>query len=301
MIERWFPVVPARRLAALRILVGGFAIIYLCTQLPFWIGYARFDPRDFKPLGVVKLLSTPLPDAAHYATIVAAIGLAFAFTAGVRYRVVAPLFALALLWLLTYRNSWGTPFHTENLLVLHAIVLAIVPAADAWSWDARRGPPRPDSERYGWPLRLCAAITALTYVIAGIAKLRLGGWAWTSGEALRDQVAIDNLRKHLMGSAMSPIAAPLLPHAWLFGGLALVSLAVELGAPLALLHRRIAAVWSVAAWGFHVGVLALMAIVFPYPIAVVAYAPLFRCERPIEWLIRTYRALRTDAPGTSTE
>ena len=50
----------------------------------------------------------------------------------------------------------------------------------------------------------------------GIAKLRLGGWAWTSGEALRDQVAVDNLRKHLMGSPMSPIAAPLLPHAWLF-------------------------------------------------------------------------------------
>ena len=39
-----------------------------------------------------------------------------------------------------------------------------------------------------------------------------------------------------------------------------------------------------------------MAIVFPYPIAVVAYAPLFRCERPIDWLIARVRVIRR-TPG----
>jgi len=293
MMARWFPVVPARRLAALRLYVGTFAVVYLLGQFPFWVSFAHFHRKDFRPYGLVKLLrDTPLPDAVQAAILVATIGLALGFLVGACYRVVAPLFAVALLWTITYRNSWGMLFHTENLLVLHVLVLSIVPAAEAWSWDARRGRPAPDSERYGWPLRLCAAITVLTYLVAGVAKLRLGGLDWTSGEALRDQVAIDNLRKHLMGSPMSPIATPLLSHAGIFEGLALMSLAVELGAPLALLHRRIALVWSVAAWGFHVGVVALMAIVFPYPLVFVAYAPLYRCERPIDWLLARWRRRR---------
>ena len=47
-----------------------------------------------------------------------------------------------------------------------------------------------------------------------------------------------------------------------------------------------------AAWGFHVGVLALMAIVFPYQLIGLAYAPLVRCERPIAWLIARGRRAR---------
>lgn len=295
----WFPSVPARRLAAFRIYVGGFALVYLVAQLPFWLHYGRFHKADWKPVGVLKLpivkhlVALPLDPGAYNVLLFATIALAVAFTIGFLYRYLAPLFALALLLLLSYRNSWGMVFHTENLLVVHALVLAIVPAADAWSVDARRrASPAPDHERYGWPLRLCAAVTVLTYLIAGLAKLRLGGWAWTSGEALRDQVAIDNLRKQLMGSSMSPIAAPLLPHAWVFSALALMSLAIELGAPLALLHRRVAQVWSVAAWGFHAGVVALMAILFPYPLFFVAYAPLHRCERPIDWLVARWRRRR---------
>ena len=53
---------------------------------------------------------------------------------------------------------------------------------------------------------------------------------------------------------------------WLFPPLAAVSLIVELGSPLALLHRRIAYVWCAVAWSFHVGVLAVMWIVFHYPL-----------------------------------
>jgi hypothetical protein len=70
----------------------------------------------------------------------------------------------------------------------------------------------------------------------------------------------------------------LVPHAWFFTPLAFFTLAVELGAPLAL-HRRIARAWVCAAWLFHAGILALMAIVFPYPLAGVAFAPFFPLER----------------------
>ena len=51
-------------------------------------------------------------------------------------------------------------------------------------------------------------------------------------------------------------------------------------APLALLVRhRLRAVWIASAWLFHVGVLALMAIGFPYPLAGIAFASMVPLER----------------------
>jgi len=140
-----------------------------------------------------------------------------------------------------------------------------------------------------------AAVTCLTYVLAGVAKLRIGGLGWAEGAYLRDQVAVDNLRKVLLGSDASPFATPLLAHPWLFEVLAILTLAIELGAPIALLGGRVAAGWAALAWGFHAGVVALMAIVFPYPLCVVAYAPLFAAERPLRWLGR--RAARLVGGG----
>jgi hypothetical protein len=37
--------------------------------------------------------------------------------------------------------------------------------------------------------------------------------------------------------------------------------------------------WVVAAWLLHAGVAALMFVVFPYPLFLVAFAPFFRLER----------------------
>jgi len=230
-----------------------------------------------------------VPPFAHLIAVVSCLCLAVLFIAGRWYRVVAPLFAVALLWVMTYRNSWAMPFHTENLLVLHVIVLALSPAAAAWSWDA--GAPHEPHERFGWPLRLMAVLTCVTYVLAGIAKLRMAGLDWAGGDYLRDQIAVDNLRKILLGSPPSPLATPLLEHRWLFAILAVMTLAIELGAPLALLGGRTAAVWALAAWSFHAGVLVLMFIVFPYPLSGVAFAPLFPAERLVE-RIRRFRARR---------
>lgn len=294
----WFTPAPAERLAALRILVGTFALLYLTTRLPLFLGYAHFPARDFVPLGITRLVERPLTSGAHVAILVATVVLAALFVAGVRYRITAPLFAIALLWLLTYRNSWSMPFHTENLLVLHVIALSLAPAADAWSVDARRDRDTratSPSESYGWPIRLMGALTCLTYVLAGIAKLRIGGVAWAEGEFLRDQVAVDNLRKVLLGADASPFATPLLEHPWLFEVMAIATLAVELGAPIALVGSRIAAVWAVMAWGFHVGVVLLMAIVFPYPLIGVAYAPFFPVDRLITRVLALARRLQARA------
>jgi hypothetical protein len=58
-----------------------------------------------------------------------------------------------------------------------------------------------------------------------------------------------------------------------------LTVTVELGAWVALLGGRWRTAWVVAAWLFHVGVLALMAILFAYQLSGVAFAPFFRLER----------------------
>jgi hypothetical protein len=66
-------------------------------------------------------------------------------------------------------------------------------------------------------------------------------------------------------------------------------------------RRRVLAwigpVWVAAAWSFHVGVLGLMAIAFPYQLSGVAYLALLPVER-IER--RVHSVLRRSRPYTPT-
>jgi len=275
----WRTPAPAKRLAVLRVLVGGFALAYLAIRAPYLASYTDFHDSQFAPVGIVTLLSGPLPDFAVRLLVTVTIATGVAFVAGWRFRVSGPLFALLLLWVLTYRNSWGQVFHTENILVLHVLVLGVSPAADAVSLDARGKDIPDENARYGWPIRLMCIATVLTYFISGETKIRIAGLDWLTSDTLRNYVAYDNLRKAELGDAHSPLGAELIRHAWLFTPLAVFTLAIELGAPLALLGGRVARVWAALAWGFHAGVFAVMWIVFPYPLLGVAFAPFFAVER----------------------
>ncbi len=282
----WTAPADPRLLAAARQLTCGFALAYLLVRLPALIGVRHLPAERFDPVGPVGvLLDAPLGGSAVLGAAALAVGSGLAATAGWRYRITGPIFALALLWVLTYRHSWGVVLHTDNLVVAHVGVLALTPAADAWSLDARRarrsrrGAPGEPGTRwapsgaYRWPLVVMGAITAATYALAGWAKLSNGGWAWLDGDVLASHVAADNLRKGLLGDVSSPLAGPLLALEWLWAPLALASLVVELGAPLALATPRLGRVWTALAWAFHLGVLALMAILFPHQLTLVALAP----------------------------
>ena len=52
----------------------------------------------------------------------------------------------------------------------------------------------------------------------------------------------------------------------------MLTVVVELAAPVALLGGRIRDVWVIAAWMLHAGIAALMLVVFPYPLFLVAFA-----------------------------
>jgi hypothetical protein len=277
----WFVPAPPARLALLRILIGSFALAYLVFGFGVLTDVDRFGASHFVPVGVVKVLAGPLPHGVTVLLAAACIGLAIPFVLGFRYRLVAPLFSLGFLWVTSYRNSWGMIFHTENLLVLSLLVLAGSPAADALSLDARGRPEPSAGGAYGWPLRAMTWLTVIAYVLAGVAKLKLAGPDWADGELLRAQVAYDNLRKIELGSNYSALGARLVEYVAPFAALSWLTLALELGAPIALLGSRAALGWVAAAWLFHIGVLVLMAIPFLYQLSLVAYAPFFPVER---WL-----------------
>jgi len=298
----WFAPAPARRLALLRLLVGGFALSFLVGRLPSNLNVAGFVRAEFVPTGVVKLfLRAPLASEVVIGLACLAPVLAVPFVLGFAYRVTAPLFALVLLWVTTYRNSWGMLFHTENLLVLHVLVLVASPAADALSIDARGRPLPEPSGAYGWPARAMTWATTICYVLAGLAKLKLAGPVWLEGDLLRAQIAYDNLRKIELGSGYSSLGAALVHYQAPFLFLAVLTVALELGAPVALIGRRVALVWALAAWGFHVGVAALMAIPFPYQLSFVAYAAFFEVERAYDSVrARVERILPQRAAGKST-
>ncbi len=271
---------PAARLATLRILVGVYATAWACVRLPAHLAHADQVAARWRPVGVLAPLEAPPADLVVVLVAVAAPLVGLLFVAGWRYRAVGPLFAVTVLLLATLDSSWGQVFHTEHLVVLHLLVLASAPAADVLAVGRPRAAPGPAADgRYGWPVRLAAVVVVLAYVIAGVAKLRIGGLDWLDGEALRNWVAHDNLRKAVLGDGYSPIGRYLVGHAWLFPPFAVLTVTVELGAWGALLGGRWRTAWVVAAWLFHVGVLALMAILFAYQLSGVAFAPFFRLER----------------------
>ncbi|MDD9936234.1 MAG: HTTM domain-containing protein [Myxococcales bacterium] len=279
----WLAPAPAARLAALRVLVGAFSVCYLIARAPVLADFSRMNPARFEPVGAALLIASPLPHAAEWALFAACLLMALCFALGFRFRITGPLFALLFFWVTSYRNSWGMVFHTDNLTLMHALVIGFCPdAARAYSLD-HRGDNGNSDGRYGWPIKLVSAVTVIVYVLAGLAKLRNSGWDWAEGEILRNYIAYDGMRKAALGSMHSPIGAWLVQYAWPFPLIGLLTLVFELGAPAAMAGGRLARYWVWGIWAFHVGVLVLMAIAFPYPLCGIAFASFFACEAIFRW------------------
>ncbi|HTN81201.1 MAG TPA: HTTM domain-containing protein [Acidimicrobiales bacterium] len=297
--ERWYlRSAPPERLAMLRILVGAFAFVYAVIRVPDLWTYSDFSASRFRPVGITGLLDGPLSPSVWHGLLLLTVLLNAAFLVGWRYKVVAPLTAVVLLFVTTYHDSFGQLFHTENLMVLYVVVLAVVPAADALSLDRRRADARGTAvpaagPQYGWPAVLMSVLCVVTYMLAGWAKVANGGWGWVHGDVLRNQIAFDNVRKGVLGDPYSGVGVFLVRHGWVFGPIAIAALVIELGAPVALLGKRWRNAWVIGAWLFHAGTVMVMYITFPFPLSLVAFAPFFEVEQIPLWLSRTIGGWRT--------
>ena len=292
----WFASVPAERLAVLRIALSGYTLWYLTTRIPMLLRIAASDPELFRPVGAVTFLDAPLAPLLFQILLAATLASGVAVLLGWRFRITGPLFALLVLVTLSYRNSWSMIYHSHNIVVLHAIALAVAPAADALSLDARRRN-LSAAERsalrgwtYAWPIVLISALTVTTYWLAGMAKI-MGelGFAWAGGGALRSQIAVDIIRKEVFLKDTASLAYLLYEQVWLFAILGTMSLVLELLAPLALADRRLGRMWAVQGFLMHWGIFLLMSIRFRYQLSGLIFLSFFEVER-IPAMLRTASA-----------
>jgi hypothetical protein len=285
----WFADAPAARLALLRILIGLFALHEMVDHYWAWVKVGRTSESLFAPVGVVSILDKPLPPEIFQVLLSICIIVNVVFILGWQHRCTGPVFALLLLFVLSYRNSWSMIYHSANLVVLHVLILGLTPSADALSLDAwrrrRAGMENPAlSWQYGWPIRLICAVTVATYLLSGVAKVAGPlGWSWATADSLRSQVAADALRKEVLGDSGSPLFYAVYDETWLFAVLAVGSLAMELGAPLVLFDRRLGWAWAIATFLMHWGIFAIMGITFAYQLSGLCFASFFPIERVLMW------------------
>lgn len=292
------PVLPPDRLAWLRILIGGFALAYLIDEHGTMIGVARSAPVQFQPVGLAALLDGPVSVDGFEAILNLTCLMGVLFVVGFRFAYSGPIFALLFLAVTSYRNSWSMIFHSENLLSLHLVVLGVTPAAQVLSldgWIRARTPSRFWNHgtwsglgsgadwRFGWPCILISGLTAAAYWVAGMAKI-LGplGWSWATGENLLTYIARDALRKELLADGAPSAVWWIQAHPGLLTAVAVLTLVLELGAPLFLVHRVGFRIWALGVWMMHWGILAIMGIEFPYQLSGIA----FLSSLPLEVLSR---------------
>ncbi len=256
------------------------------------------EPATFSPVGFSRLLEGPIDPQLFQGCVVATQVLALAFAAGLWYRVLAPLFAFLFFFVLSYSNSWSMVYHTENMLILHVVVLAFSPAAAALSldsWDRSERPQtwwaklenlvsaRPDTESrwvYGWVIVMMQLVATLPYVVAGIAKINgKSGWSWALGHNLRDQITMNGLYYEMLRGGTGEITFHVYGYETAFAVAATLTLILELGAPFAILHRYAGYLYVVSIMGMHWSILFIMGIPFPYQLYGAAFACFFEWER----------------------
>jgi hypothetical protein len=128
------------------------------------------------------------------------------------------------------------------------------------------------------------AVTVTTYFLAGVAKLAgPDSLNWMSGEVMRSQLAVDNLRKELLTGEAPATFGWLFNNVSLFAMMGIGTIVMELGAPLALANKWLGRLWSIGAFIGHWGIYFVMGITFRYQLYGVIFAPFFPVERPVEW------------------
>jgi hypothetical protein len=298
--DRWWRApAPAERLALVRMLVGAYCVGLLLLRAPSLLRLAQLDAARFHGVGPAALLDGPLSLPLLIALLVLAFVGALGFCLGVRYRVLAPAFAVLLVFLLAYRNSWGHMGHAEHLVSIHVLLLSVLPAADTLSLDASAGRTHARApENYGWPLRLLMLSVVISYTLAGWAKLYDSGLAWVSGEAVYNQVANNTLSKIRLGGFVAPLGPTLLRWPWLFAVASVFTLVIELGAVIAMFGGRLRTAWIIGAYVMHVGIALTMWIAFPYPLWGIAFASFLELEHAYAWLRAKFMCRR---PATRRE
>ncbi len=242
----WFPAVPVRRLAVLRIFVCGFALIDIALT-----GYvARSGHADHLFYGPLPIFKVLMGVTGHHATdwmvlhtiqivLIATLAAAMlGFATRLALIIAAPLYAW---WWAAYFAFAPSGAHGRLAVIMALVALAIGPAGKAYSLDAlfarsrqaAPGQPLPapanESDRLaGWALRLAAVFLVGGYTLAAYAKIKSTGLDWPWGGAF-DAALVE---KHTV------IGSFLFTYPWIDHIMAGSALVWEILACVLLLPRR---------------------------------------------------------------
>lgn len=275
-LDAWWlrPIAPAR-LALVRVTLGVLTLVYLARSWGEVPGLGATGAA-FRPVGVGWLFPASPPAWSLEALQVVLVVLATAWISGRAWRFVAPAFAVVFTVWASLRLSYGAVAHDLHLATVHILVLALLPAG-----SLRRTRAEPGDWTTAWVIRTLMVVTVLVYVFAGVSKLLALGPGWADGSNLRAQVAEANFVRELYDPTIPDptLVALLRERTWLLPAGAVHTLIVELGAPFALVNRRVAVVWALATWFMHGMIAATMGIVFPYQTFGLAFLVFLPVER----------------------
>lgn len=308
-LERyWFQPLPASGLALLRIATGCLSLWYVVSRYEALRKLPFNNLTMYEPVGLMQLLGTqPFSATVFDVLLWATIGFNILYILGWKFRYTGPLFAILLLLFFCYRNSWSMIYHNYNLLVLHIFIIGFAASADSFSVDAKLNRTNAIKSvshwRYGWPVKLICFVTVITYFISGISKLTGNlDWDWISGEAMRSQVAVDSLRKNVMGEGSSLLFNSLYGYTWFFFSVGLTTIIVELGAPFILFNKRLVRLWVFLAFLMHWGIFFIMGIRFYHHMTGIVFLPFLEPEKWWNYLSKkNYRKRPFPVSGSTKE
>lgn len=267
-MSRWlFSPLPVARVAWLRVVAYLFVPVDVLLTTPWVVDHAHVPASLYQPLLIGRLLHLPTPgpwvELLRWLLVAGALACAAAAARDRLARVPALLLAVAYLEWMVIAFSYGKVDHDRVGFLVLLFVLPTVGRAGL----RERG----ESEAAGWALRTTALVVVATYTLSAFAKLRFGGLDWVDGATLTRAV----VRRG------TPLATPLLDHAWVLHVSQYVLVLVELlVAPLLLVRwQRPQVTWLLAAGflGFHVMTFLMISIVFlPHCVALLALLPLER-------------------------
>jgi len=223
-----------------------FALMVVFFARRDYAGWADVSRVFWKPVGIVALLRLPvLPQPALAAFSVAWKALLVLSALGIFTRISTAGAFLLGTYLIGIPESFGKIHHADAILVWAMATLALSRSGDGWSVDAlmraaRRPelPSTPRSGEYTWPIRMMWLVMSIIFFSAGVSKLRHGGLAFVTSDALATHFIHSN---YGLGR---PAGAPLVDwglwfahHPVLCRAMGAGSLLFELALPLALFSR----------------------------------------------------------------
>ncbi len=252
----WFTSAPLERLHVFR------ALIYLYVPLDVltsrWVAHHGLVPSSwYEPLWFARALAIPAPTAlAMAAASVSLCTLPIVAATGRGRRTIGPLVGLLYFFWCFVAFTYGKVDH-DRIALLTA--LAVLPTAP-WRGEG-------DDDRAGWALSMVQMSFVLTYFLAGVTKLLVGGVGWVTSTTIERAIA---RRGTMFGDVLMDVP-------WLLYPMQFLILAFELTTPLMLMRNRLGRLYVWGAIVFHVASLIGITIYFrSHLVCVIAFFPLER-------------------------